>query len=385
MASLAKRRFAVISGKRGGFGAMLPLMQLIDRSEDTELILIVTDQHLYEEFGMTVNEVERWLRVSHKLFLGQGDDHAVSRAVAIGSCVRQMATTLEADRPDMLVVLGDRGEVLAGVIAAINLRIPVAHIQGGDLSGSLDEFVRHAITKMSHLHFPSTKLSAERIRRMGEEEWRIHAVGDCHLDLIHRGCFTPAEGIYRKYKLDPDHPIILVLQHPVATEPDKAYDQMRAICDALRYYRYKSILVYPCTDQGYQGTIRAIEEMRGESYVQVHKNIECHDFWGLQNVASVFVGNSSAGLIETPSFRLPSVTVGNRQEGREHAENCLHADHNTEAIIAAIDHCLNDKEFLEQVANCSLPFGDGFASDKIFNVLTNVDLSPSLFEKKMTY
>jgi len=380
-----KRKIAIISGKRGGFGAMLPLMKAIDSSENMELILIVTDQHLYKEFGKTVKEVERWFRVGYKLYLGQKDDRPVSRAIAIGKCVKKMAETFEECKPDILVVLGDRGEVLAGVISAINMKIPVAHIQGGDISGCVDEFVRHAITKMSHLHFPSTETSAMRIKRMGEEEWRIHVVGDCHLDEIAMRNFTPPDKIAKKFNLNLKEPILLVLQHPVTTEPEKSYEHMKEVCDALRKLKLQTIIVYPCSDYGYKGIIKAIEELRNESWVQIYKNIDCHDFWGLENVASVFVGNSSAGLIETPFFKLPSVTIGKRQEGRERAENCIYSEPLKDDIYNAINYCLYNETFKNIVKNCSQPFGDGTAWKKIIKVLSEVELDSKLFEKRMTY
>jgi GDP/UDP-N,N'-diacetylbacillosamine 2-epimerase (hydrolysing) len=380
-----KRRIAVVSGKRGGFGAMLPLMKAIDSHEDMEMVLIVTDQHLYKEFGETVKEVERWFKVGYKLYLDQKDDSPLSRASAIGKCLDKMAYVLDKCRPDILLILGDRGEVLAAVVAAINLKIPVAHIQGGDISGSIDEFVRHAITKMSHIHFPSTKASAERIKRMGEEEWRIHVVGDCHLDEIAFGNFTPQDAISGKFSLDLSKPVILTLQHPVTTESEKSYEQMKATCDALRRLKHQTIMVYPCSDHGYKGTIRAIKEIKGETWVRIYKNIDCYDFWGLENVASVFVGNSSAGLIETPFFKLPSVTIGKRQEGRERAENCIYSEPMADDIYKAINHCLYDEDFKKIVKNCSQPFGDGYAWKKMLNVLSSVELGPKLFEKKMTY
>lgn len=379
------RRIAVISGKRGGFGAMIPLLQLIDNSPQTELILIVTDQHLYRSFGYTVTEVEKWFEVSYQVNLQQQDDKPLSRAQAIGVGVQEIAKVFAEAKPDLLLVLGDRGEVLAAVIAAINLGIPVAHIQGGDISGSIDEFFRHAITKMSHLHFPSTVNSAERIKKMGEAAERIFVVGDCHLDLISEKKFTPREEVLKKYNLDGNKPIILVLQHPVTTEPELSYPHMKEICAALREYKFQTILVYPCSDQGYDGILRAIEEMREESYVQIHKNIEAPDFWGLQSLASVLLGNSSAGLIETPCFGIPSITVGKRQTGRERAENCLSVEPVREDLIRTLNFAIDDEHFRKICRSCVSPYGKGGSYLKIYDVITTVDLDRNLFEKRMTY
>lgn len=364
---------------------MLPLMQAIDADEDLELILIVTDQHLYEHFGGTVKEVETWFKVGYKLYLDQKDDKPVSRSIAIGKCVQKMSETFEESKPDLLLVLGDRGEVLAGVIAAVNMGIPIAHIQGGDISGCVDEFVRHSITKLSHIHFPSTETSAKRIENMGEEKWRIHTVGDCHLDEMASGHFTQPAEIEKKFDLNLKEPFVLCLQHPVTTEPHKSYDQMTALLESLKKFKHQTVVVYPCSDHGYEGIIRAIEEHREEPWLRIHKNIDCHDFWGLENVASVFVGNSSAGLIETPFFKVPSITIGKRQEGRERAENCLYADSNVESITEAMTTALENESFKSSVKNCSQPFGDGKSWEKMFNVMKNVEIDDKLFEKKMTY
>ena len=379
------KKIAVISGKRGGFGAMIPLIKAIEESVELELSLIVTDQHLSDKFGSTITEVEKWFKVSHKVDMEQTDDSPLARTKAIALCMSKMADVFERDRPDIILILGDRGEVFAAASAAINLGIPIAHIQGGDISGCVDEFIRHALTKMSHLHFPSTETSAKRILNMGEEPWRVHVTGDNHIDLMAQKKYTPAAELAEKFKLDLNKPVVLALQHSVTTEPHLAYDHMRELCAALKHYKYRTVLVYPCSDHGYEGITRAIEELRGEKWVSIHKNIDAPDFWGLEALASVFVGNSSAGLIETPIHHLPSITIGNRQIGRQRAENCLSVEPVKGDIIAAIDKCLNDKDFKKVVENCSQPFGDGHANERIFKVLKDFEPGPKLFEKKMTY
>ena len=165
------KRICVWSGKRGGFGALAPTMEAIRNHPSLELQVVVTDQHLYERFGRTVDEVESRFPISAEIDMEQSGDSGEDRARAIGLCLQRSAEVLGRLKPDVLVVIGDRGEVFAGCIAAHNMGIAIAHVQGGDISGSLDEPVRHAITKLAHIHFPSTEESADRIRRLGEEEW----------------------------------------------------------------------------------------------------------------------------------------------------------------------------------------------------------------------
>lgn len=379
------RKIAVLTGKRGGFGAMKPMLRLLRDARDLELQLIVTDQHVSTKFGNTIAEVQKEFSIAAAVDMEQADDRAVSRSRALGVCLTRMSGVLQDLAPDICVLYGDRGEVLSTAIAATNLGIPIAHLQGGDISGSVDEQVRHAVTKLSHLHFPSTANSAERIRKMGEEPWRVHQVGDNHIDLIVAGEYADQETVAKALDLDFSRPVIVVLQHSETTAPEASYDQMVETLAAVRSFGLQTVVVHPCSDVGYQGVLRAIAEIGDTPDIRVRVNLDAPVFWGLLARAAVFVGNSSAGLIETPSFRLPAVNVGRRQEGREHAENVLHVEHDRVEIAAAIDKALNDPSFRAKLTNCSQPFGDGRAGERIVSVLREVELDERLMVKRMTY
>jgi GDP/UDP-N,N'-diacetylbacillosamine 2-epimerase (hydrolysing) len=380
-----KRRICVLSGKRGGFGALIRTMQLIEADPLLDLQLVVTDMHLSEKFGRTVAEVQKWFDVAERVDIEQKDDTAAGRSSAIGVCLQRVTRSLERLKPDVLLVIGDRGEVLASTIAAVNLGIAVAHIQGGDISGSLDEVFRHAITKLAHLHFPSNKESARRIERMGEERWRIHVVGDPHIDLIKNKMFTPAEIVRRVYNAPGE--FMLVLQHPVTTEPEKSYEHMKNILAAVKRFDKKAILVYPCSDQGYQGIIDAIHEgsQSNPSQFEVRQNIEAPDFLGLLSCAEVLIGNSSSGLIEAPYFRLPVVNVGRRQAGRLREHNVIDVEPKAQAVFIAIRKALYDKRFRRGLNRCGYLFGDGRTGERIVRLLKNVRIDRRLLEKRMTY
>ncbi len=380
---MAKRRICVWSGKRGGFGAMTPTMNLIADHDDMELKVVVTDQHLYDRFGRTVEEVEGRFRVDAAIDMGQEGDSNADRGRAVGVCLTKSIDVLADLAPDILLVIGDRGEVFAAGIAAHNLRIPIAHVQGGDVSGSLDEPVRHAITKLAHIHFPSTELSADRIRRMGEEDWRIHVVGDTHIDQIILGDVTPEEELRRRYGLS-DEPFVLVLQHSDSTVADQSGAQMAETMAAVSDAGVRALLVYPCSDQGFEGIIGEIEKAANPPLVTVHKNIPAPDFVGLQKLAAALVGNSSAGLIEAPYFGLPAVNIGDRQIGRERAGNTLDVAYDRAAISQALDQAF-DQGFRKKLCDLTPPFGDGTAYRRIVEVLAGVELGPALLNKRMTY
>ena len=379
------RRVAVLTGKRGGYGAMKPLLRSIDSDPEMELLLMVTDQHLNPEFGATIAEVEADFRIASAVDMEQADGSAQARVEALGICLTKMARALLELSPDILVLYGDRGEVLVTAIAAVNLNIPIAHLQGGDRSGNVDELMRHALTKLAHLHFPASEESAARIRKLGEEDWRIEVVGDNHVDPIVAGEYTSQDVLSERYNLPDGERPILVLQHPETTRHRDNYVDMNGTLDAVLERGRRTIVVYPCSDQGYQDIVRAIEARRDHPSISIHKNIDAPDFWGLMSMASVLVGNSSAGLIETPYFPLAAINLGERQIGRLHSENVIHAEFGKQSVVSALDTALDDESFAAAVSSCSRPFGDGLAYRRIHARLKQIGLDSRLTNKQITY
>lgn len=365
---------------------MIPTFRLINSNPALELALIATDMHLCKKFGNTISEVDKWVDGAHRVPIDQQDDQPLSRLHALAKVMSGVADVLARIKPDIFVVLGDRGEVYSAVIAALHLGIPVAHIQGGDVSGNVDEMMRHAITKMSHLHFPSTQQSARRIEQMGEESWRIHTVGDPHIDMLINGEITPAVELRKKFELGSNEMFALVLVHPETLHPENSCKNMQAVLEVLRRKKIKSIIVYPCSDHGYQGILDAIAQYQDTPGFVIRKNIEAPDFWGLQSEASVFIGNSSAGLIEAPYFRLPVINIGLRQQGREHADNLINVvEVNAHALDSALEQALTNEFRLGLAQKPDLPFGAGNAADQIVDVLTTVTLDRHFFEKRISY
>jgi len=373
----------VLTGKRGGFGAMKPMLRLMQSDPEVELQLVVTDQHVSDRFGRTEREVRQEFDIAAAVDMRQADASPESRACALGRCLEGIARALASLRPDICVLYGDRGEVLTTAIAATTLNIPIAHLQGGDVSGSLDDPMRHAVTKLAHLHFPSTEASADRIRAMGEEPWRIHIVGDSHIDPIAAKEYSPPDEVARELDLDSSKPTVVVLQHSETTAPASSYDQMVETLSAVRDLGHQALVIYPCSDAGYDGIIRAIDEIARPPQFRVRVNLDAPKFWGLLGFASVLVGNSSAGLIETPNFLLPAVNIGRRQIGRLCAENVLHVDHDRNAIRSAIETALSNS-FRAVAATCSQLFGDGQAGRRVFEVLRDVPLDRRLLLKQLT-
>lgn len=380
------RKIAVVTGSRAEYGILRPVLKAISLHPSLKLSLIVTGMHLSEEFGYTVQEVEKdGFEIDAKIGVLHAEDTGAAMAESIGKCAVAMAKAFKRIKPDILLLLGDRGEMLAGAVAASYMNIPIAHIHGGEISGSVDNSVRHAITKLAHIHFPATNKSAERIIKMGEEVWRVFVVGAPALDsILSEKLLTPAE-ISKKYGLDLSKPVLLVLQHSVVTEADGAQNQIRETLEAIVELGLQTILIYPNADAGGRRMINVIREYEKYPFIKSYKSIPYIDHLSLMKVADVMIGNSSSGIIEAPSFHLPVVNIGNRQEGRERSTNVIDVGHDRKEIIKTVKMALHDKKFKDKVKKCRNPYGDGKAAHRIVKVLSKIKITPKLLQKKIIY
>jgi UDP-N-acetylglucosamine 2-epimerase (non-hydrolysing)/GDP/UDP-N,N'-diacetylbacillosamine 2-epimerase (hydrolysing) len=380
------KRIAVITGTRAEYGIFKPVLQAIKTNPRLKLSLIVVGMHLAAEFGYTVKEIENGhFKIDSKIDVLHLKDTGVAMARSIGECIAKMADSLDRIKPDILLVLGDRSEMLAGAVAATYLGVSIAHIHGGDISGNVDEPVRHAITKLAHIHFPATKESAARIIKMGEERWRVHVVGAPGLDSALSKELPEPKQMVEKYGLDTSKPIILVVQHSLVTEAEDAANQIRETLTAIVELGYQTIMIYPNADAGGRRMIEAIKEYEGHPFIKTFNSIPHEEYLSLMKLASLMVGNSSSGIIEAPSFGLPVVNVGTRQVGRQRAENIIDVGYNKEQIKKAINKALFDEKFKQKARNCRSIYGDGKAGERIADILSETRINKRLLLKRMTY
>lgn len=369
-----KRKICVISGTRADYGIQKPLIQKILKSRSAELQLIVTGMHLQKEFGETVKEIILdKIPISAKVYL-KTSRKTGKMAQEVGEEIIEFNKIFLRLKPDIVLVLGDRGEMLAGAIAANYLNIPVAHIHGGELSGHVDGVVRHAITKLSHLHFAATKLAQERIINMSEEKWRVYNFGAPGLDGILNQKLPSKDIIYEKYQLDQKSPFILMVQHPVLSEAKDSARQIKETLEALRTFNLPIIIIYPNSDEGHKEIIKTIEQIKNNK-VKVYKSIPHEDYLSLLKNTAVLVGNSSSGIIEAASFKTPVINIGSRQTGRECGANVIHVPYEQKRIAQEIKKILNkDEGYFRKLRILKNPYGDGRASERIVKVLETIDL-----------
>lgn len=381
------KKVSVLTGTRAEYGLLKPVMDEIKKHPNLDLKIIVTGMHLSEEFGKTIDEIKNdGFEITKEIEMIPKDDSSYSMAKSIGEGIMGISDAFDDLEPDVLIVLGDRTEALAATVAAAYMNVVIAHIHGGDKSkAGLDESARHAITKFAHIHFPASKKSAKRIRKMGEEKWRINTVGAPGLDTALNADLLDKDEVENKFKIDLKEPLLLVVQHSVSTQPEKAEDQIEETLKAIKELSYQTIIIYPNADAGGRKIIKKIKEYEKFSFIRTYENLSHKEYLSLLDYGDVLVGNSSSGIIESPSFNLPVVNIGIRQDGRECAENIIDVNHDKEKIKESIKRCLFDEEFKKKVNNCKNPYGEGEASKKIVNILDKISIDDKLLQKSITY
>lgn len=386
-----KKKIGVVTGARAEYGYLKPLMTEIAKHPELELLLYVTGLHLVKEYGDTVQEIIKdGFRITRIVDMDiKVENSEYDMAVSIGRGITGFADAFAEDRPEILAVFGDRIEALAATVAAVSMTIPVAHIGGGEVAlGDIDNSIRHAITKFAHLHFTSTEQSKHRVLKLGEENWRVFQVGALSLDTILNAELMPREELCKKYDI-PNKSVVLICYHPTTTEWREAEKQMRLVKEAVSAVAKEDmevVVIYPNAYPGGYQIVNVIREYADEHRnVHVFESIPHLDYLSLMGISSVFVGNSSSGIIEAPTLGVPHVCIGTRQQGRERAKNVVDVGYNKDEIKSGIKRALFDKEFLHVVKKCESPYGDGKASDRIVKVLSEVAIDKKLLEKKVTY
>ncbi|HJH25393.1 MAG TPA: UDP-N-acetylglucosamine 2-epimerase (hydrolyzing) [Methanophagales archaeon] len=380
-----KRKILYITGTRADYGLMKSVLKKIKKHPKLELEIVATGMHLMEEFGMTRNEIKQDGFKIHEIDATYENDNKESMANFIGRFIQLLTRKVKEIKPDIILLLGDRGEMLAGSIVGAYLTIPVAHVHGGEITSTVDEFSRHAITKLAHIHFSATENSAERIIKMGEDPSNVFVVGAPGLDSILNENLIEPTKLSEKYNLNLSKPILLVVQHPVTMPVNDAPDQIRETLEAISELKHQTVLIYPNADAGGRRMIEIIKEYEKYPFIKTFKSILHKEYLSLMKIVSVMVGNSSSGIIEAPSFGLPVVNIGSRQEGRQRAENVIDVDYDKEKIKAAIKKALYDEDFKEKVKNCKNPYGDGKAGVRIADILSKIKIDKNLLQKRLTY
>ncbi|MBI4589778.1 MAG: UDP-N-acetylglucosamine 2-epimerase (hydrolyzing) [Candidatus Rokubacteria bacterium] len=378
------RAIGVVSVSRSDYGHLRPLLEEVRAASDLKLLLFVAGMHLAPRFGRTVEAIEAdgWA-IAERIEMLDPEDSPEAVARSVGRGIGGFARAFARQRPDLIVVLGDRFEMLAAAVATLPFAIPLAHIHGGETSeGAMDNQIRHAITKLAHLHFASTEPHARRIARMGEETWRIHPVGAPGLDRLRGMEFLSREALATALGLPATGPWLVVTFHPVTLEYQDTPTHVEELLAALDKVDGTLVITYPNADTAGRTIIERIEEFAaGCPRARLAKSLGEQVYLSLLRHADAMVGNSSSGIIEAPSFELPVVNIGSRQRGRQRGANVIDVGYGRDEILRGVEAALRP-EFRERLRGVPNPYGDGHAAPRIVRVLREVALDDRLLQKR---
>jgi len=377
-----KRTIAVVTSSRADYSHLYWPLHDLKQHPDVDLKLIVLGAHLSPQFGETVQEIEKdGFPIAARLECLLSSDTDVGMAKTLGLAVLSLADLLGHMRPDLMLLIADRYEMLAPAAVALTLRIPVAHIEGGEISeGAIDDAVRNALTKMSHLHFTSTPAARARVIAMGEEPWRVHHAGAPSLDHLRRSRLLDRSELEERLHLELQSTAVMVAYHPVTLLRDTT-EEVDALFAALQETDGQVIFCYPNSDAGNHALLQRTQSfLSSRSDARLFVNLDAVTYWSLLREVAVLIGNSSSGIMEAASFAVPVVNVGFRQKGRERARNVLDAEPDASAIVAQIAKATS-LEFRDSLTGMTNPYGDGHAAEKIVEALTTTSLERLLVKR----
>ncbi len=374
----------VITGTRAEYGLLKPVMQAIEEHPKLNLQILVTGMHLLKQFGYTIRQIKSdgW-DITAKVRLQSEIDAQYSNSLAMGSAISKMSKAMLDNKSDIIVVLGDRLEIFAATAAATACQLPIAHIHGGDIAmGIQDDTFRHAITKLSHIHFTATCGAKRRVIRLGEEKSRVYQTGSPSIDNLSDNICLKIKDLNSYSAFNVNDNFLMVLQHPAGQTTKTEEKRMLQTLRACKRKSLNTLVLYPNCDRGFSGIITA-----AKSYCKKHKftlieNVPREIYLGLLKKALILIGNSSSGIIETGYLNVDVIDIGPRQLGREHGKNVMHCNYGTENVSNAIDKTLLQRDLNRKP--CYI-YGKGKSGIKIADVLASVQIDQKLLQKVISY
>lgn len=330
------KKIAFLSGTRADYGKIKPILKILHASQDFKLHVFITGMHLLEKFGNTYREVVN--DGLGKLYLDEDYYYDTRMDVSISNVIRNFSSFVRRKKPDMIVVHGDRLEALAGAVVGAFNNILVAHIEGGELSGTIDESIRHGVSKFSHLHFVANDEAKKRLLQLGENEKNVFVVGSPDVDIMLSDSLPSVEQVKERYEIR-FNDFAILLHHPVVTELERLQDQVRTLLEALKASGHNYVVIYPNNDPGNETIRRAYERVAAYRSFHLIPSMRFEYFLTLLKTSQFIVGNSSAGIREACVYGTPAVDVGSRQQGRYDSEvlrNIVHVDYDEQALLQAI-------------------------------------------------
>ncbi|MBL0314576.1 MAG: UDP-N-acetylglucosamine 2-epimerase (hydrolyzing) [Flavobacteriales bacterium] len=385
-----QRKILAVTGARSEYDILFPVLEKLHQDADFELQVLVTGAHLSENFGRTVQYIEQdGFTIADRVYNLINTDQKIGRIISLGQQISGLAQCFDRIRPDIILIVGDREEAISVSLTGAYMDIAVAHIAGGDVTkdGNIDNSVRYAASKMSHIHFTILEQHRQTLLKLGEDDWRIHTVGNPALDRFLSLPEVSKQELSTNLGFDITHDDYLVLiQHPIITDFANEGKNIRVTLDAIVSTGKKCLINYPNSDAGNHFIIEAYREYSAKHpQLFLFQNLDRITYVNLLRHASCLLGNSSSGLIEAPSLTLPVVNIGARQRGRVSAGNVIFVDNDKTQITSALSKSLHDQQYRSTLKTIQNPYGDGNSSKKIVEILRRIKLDSNLIHKNITY
>jgi len=379
-------KVGVFTDARSEYSHLFYTMKEITKREKLELITIVTGMHLLEKFGYSKQIIEKdGFTIDYEISVPEFRETTSYMTEISGKIITELGQIFEENKIEIILILCDRFESLAAATAAFLSNIPIAHIAGGDLSGNIDDSIRHAITKLSHIHFCLTEKSAERVKKLGEEDWRINVVGSPSLDYVFdKSILLKEDEIRKKFNISTNNPYILTLLHPETgfKKLENLNEQIHTIISVLKKLQIDTVLIYPNYELGGDIIIKKIEDAKKHNWIKVYKNLPTEEYLSLLKYSSLIMGNSSSGIIESSALGIPSINLGTRQNNRERDVNVIDLPFEKNLIINTIRKLLDDENYYSEKSKTEGIYGKGNTAIKICDILENVKIDIELLNKK---
>lgn len=390
MRSKPKRKICVITSNRTDYSRLKTVLEELDKIPAIQTCLVVAGSHLLEKYGNTIRDIERdGFAIDEKAYITVEGENPTTMAKSTGIAIIEFTTIFNNHLPDIVVVHGDRYDNFAAILAAALMNIPVAHIQGGEISGTIDESLRHAATKLSHIHFPSNEQSKKRIIMLGENPKTVFNVGCPATDMLLRIPRLSKEKLFKLPDVlpkdgrlfNPKQPLILAAMHPVTTEYGQSYRQMEQFLFALKALNMQTIMLYPNVDAGSEDMIKAIRRFLLKHTLEnvfMYKNFYQETYIKILQAADVIIGNSSVGIRESCYFGIPSVNVGTREQNRQRGKNVIDSSYDAKDIVTVTRKQLKHGKYRPEYI-----YGDGKSGKRIAKILATIETDS--IQKQLTY
>lgn len=379
-----KRKILIVTERRADYSKFRPVLKEIKKSKKLDYFLIVTGSHLLKEHGYTINEIKNdGFKITSKfeMYSKNRKDTGAEMVVGLGKALIHISKLIEKLNPDIILSGFDIGANFAAAITGAHMNKIVAHMEGGEVTGTIDESIRHATTKFAHIHFTTNKQATNRLIKLGENPRYIFTVGNPSLDSIKNIKKIPKNDLEKEFKIDLKKPFVIIMQHTVTTEIDKAERNILQTLEAIDELGVQAIIIHGNADFGSKKIAQIIRKSRIKQY----ETLPFVKYVNLLKYASALVGNSSSGKMEAPFLKIPSINIGTRQSGRPKTISVIDVSYNKNHIKKAIKKTIEDKKFLSRIKKQKSLYGDGNSSKKIVKILETINLDKIPIQKKLTY